>query len=819
MKIQRHLDLGLAVFLTLGQMAEADTATTFRLKGTVQDASGSPLPDAVVEHQILEAGPGSLPGLTSTTAARETQAQVNTGPDGTFELALSQGLTVVLVRKPGFAPAWKQFWNLKADVEEQFVLTPPSTLGGTVVDENEQPVKGAEVFASMALIETSMGGGRQTVSVISGPPARQLFSTRTAADGRFLIGDFPTNAVADLAVEAPGKALRRSETDRSISLRSLPGRAGRLDLRLLVEPAGHIEGRIVTTEDSTAPPAARVWVEAQQHWISFRREPVETAADGTFRIPDLAAGSYGLRAAFGTNAFPDWVAEGVQISVESGRTTSEATIHATPGGVLKILTQSGDDREPLSGVMISVNRPEYQASALSDESGAARLRLPPGSYQIIGTKGGSQSEEQHTLVELNQTNRIAILIEPPPTITGIVLDPDGRPIPGLEVRLFGGYLGSDASKATTDAEGRFSLSWNPRQFRGMDATFSLIAQEITRNLSIAHEIDEHTRTLDLRLEPGLRLAGRVESLDGAPLPGASVSLFLWTGNMGSSFGERILTDAEGNFEMATLPADRRYSVSATAQGYGSASRQVEGEPDDLNRIDLEPLVLRVADQKLAGQVLDPQDNPVEGAQVHLHGEGQPSLSTRTDHEGRFAFDAVCEGMVRLFVSAQNSYAHGSAEAGDMNVVLYMGAYDHDRPAPQRRLLTDQPLPDLQLAGLGPDMVPGDQPLLLCLFDYEQRPSRRGLQLLADQHELLTQKGIVVAALQVAATDTEAVEQWRKGNPLPFPVGLIDESSAWSEWASGVEFLPWLILRDAQGKVLGNGFGIDELDLNLKLVND
>ena len=193
-----------------------------------------------------------------------------------------------------------------------------------------------------------------------------------------------------------------------------------------------------------------------------------------------------------------------------------------------------------------------------------------------------------------------------------------------------------------------------------------------RNLAAAQDIEESTTTLDLRLEPGLVVAGRVEDVNGKPLSNATVRVYLWSGNSGSQFDDKpIRTDAQGRFEITAMPPGRKYSLDATAKGYGSANQSIQ-EDADTNRVELEPCVLKVADRKLAGEVVDAEEKPVARANVYMYGQGQPNGSVRTDDKGRFKFDEVCEGSVQLSASSQRAYGNTRAEAGDTNVVIRLG---------------------------------------------------------------------------------------------------------------------------------------------------
>ncbi len=399
-------------------------------------------------------------------------------------------------------------------------------------------------------------------------------------------------------------------------------------------------------------------------------------------------------------------------------------------------------------------------------------------------------------------------------LTGVVRDSAGAPVAGVKVFAFPNW-GSTGGESRTDANGRYELSWNRQRLGGPDGTYCVIARDVARNLAVAHDLEEDATTVDLRLERGLVVAGRVENATGKPLANASVQLHLWAGNTGSSFDDKpITTDAGGRFEFKALPPDRRYSLWATAKGYGSANASIQSGDAETNRLELAPCVLQVADRKLAGQVVDAEDKPVARVRVHLSGQGQPNDFVQTDDQGRFAFNQVCEGQIHLYASAQNAYGNARAEGGDTNVVIKLGVNESYsfREAPKRPSLKGKPLPDLKVVELAQEAAPTGKPILLCLIDIEQRPSRRMARLLTEQHDALKQKGITVLGLQV--TPAESLKDWQAANPVPFAVGRVAEKSDKTKWASEVESLPWLILTDANGRVTAEGFALEELETRL-----
>ncbi|MCX6902337.1 MAG: carboxypeptidase-like regulatory domain-containing protein, partial [Verrucomicrobia bacterium] len=813
--------------------------------------------------------------------------------------------------------------------------------------------------------------------------------------------------------------------------------------------------------------------------VSAGLEPAKSGADGAFRINDVAAGSYHIRATFGTNATPEWVAESVAVSVEKAQTTRGVQVVAARGALLEVLVIGKNDRKPLPEANVSAYKEDFQSAATLGSNGLAVLRLLPGDYQVSAYKEGWRSETTTASVEAGKTNRIEIETAPPPRITGVVRRPDGQPAAKLPVRIIGGYSSPDA-QAETDAQGRFDVEWNSRRVGPDNTSCCLFIRDAERNLAVAQDIDEETGPLDLRLAPGLTLAGRTEC-DGKPIAKASAVLVFWTSNSGMHVnGLSTGTNTPGHFEITALPPGRRYSLYVSAPGYGQRYvNQVDAS--EARRIELDPVELRPANLKLAGKVVDADDKPVAGANVNLYGDGQPNGNVGTDHDGRFAFDKVCEGMVRLSANARSasgsisaeggdtnvvlrlvgsystspsaklrklkglvtdpagqpvagaqaavfpslgssrwiktttngsyslswqmrsgnpslvvrelarnlaaaeeiaeeatnldvrlkpaltvtgrvedsagapltnaevgvslktgnsyyqlneqftapdtqgrfeikslpvdghyrvfakakghgrsqqdvaldaetnrvelpalvlpladralaglvlgmndkpspgvqvslsgenqpdgylttdskgrfsfkvcegqvrlrasgpdSYANLTAEAGDTNVILQLRGYSSSsRPAAKRALLKGKPLPDLAAIGLAPEAIPAGRPLLLCLFDCEQRSSRRCLRLLAEQYEAMGKKGLVVVAVQAAATTAESFKTWQQASPMPFPLGRIAEKTTTTKWASEMEAMPCLILTDKERKVVAEGFALDELDEKVKALN-
>jgi uncharacterized GH25 family protein len=665
MKALANLGLALGVLLAARARAETTPPASSAVKGKTVDLDGHPLAGVTVQYY----GYRSLGG---NRAELEPSRQTTSDANGEFQmptsgLALPQGPVFLVARKAGLAPAWTQFM-VGMSAEARLVLMPSSSLAGQVVDEADKPVPGAQVSVGAAYSETPGGNVGRSFNFLNDRPARDLFTIKAGADGRFRIEGFPTNASAMLVAEAPGKALRAGGPDY-FSPDTMPFRAGQEDIRLVLEPAGSVEGKIVKAEAGEIP-TAEISVLPTGPGVSFlSRVPQKAAADGTFRLTDLRAGAYRVQASFGTNAVPDWVADSVPVTVDSGQVSRGVELQAVRGGLLEVALRGSKDSKPIDEAAVNAYRDRFQSGAVSS-NGVAVLRLPAGDYQVNASKHGWQQAGAPAIVQSGQTNRVEVELAPARNLAGIVRLPNGQPATNVALQVIGNYSMQEGN-LRTGPDGKFDIEWNMQNFGGNNVTPCLLVRDPEHNLALAQDLDDEIDRLDLRLAPALSFVVRVEC-DGKPLTNATAGLLFRTGNMGMFLnGMSSQTSAPGKIEVLALPPGRRYGIQISAPGYGAKFIDLAQKSDDATRVELDSVELRRADRKLAGQLVDTDDKPVSGATVQVNGDGQPNASVRTDRDGRFSFD-VCEGTVQLFANSQRAFGNKSAEAGDTNVVLKLG---------------------------------------------------------------------------------------------------------------------------------------------------
>jgi len=314
---------------------------------------------------------------------------------------------------------------------------------------------------------------------------------------------------------------------------------------------------------------------------------------------------------------------------------------------------------------------------------------------------------------------------PQVTTTGTVFDPSGAPDPNANLTVW--QTSRSIGTANPGADGRYSIQWHAPAARANAApiTSTLIVRDPTRNFVATRELDETNTRLDLRLREGLSLSGSVQDAGGKPLAGLEVRLVMPVNNWASAL-DRTLTDAQGTFNFKGLPQGEDCSLyvnmpiastggftiagsaiiartnpapssGVSTGGYGLARATLAAQDARTNHYAFPAFVLRKADRKIAGHVLDADNKPMSGAMLSLSGEGQPRLpSITTDQQGHFAVDGLCEGPLKISVmtirvgmggggitsAALNAVNGQEIRAGDTNLVLKLEGKPPDTNAPQ-----------------------------------------------------------------------------------------------------------------------------------------
>jgi protocatechuate 3,4-dioxygenase beta subunit len=678
MKTFQKFSLLLALALTFNLRAAAGDVAKF--SGMVVDAQGNPVAGATVDlyQYPLRMGFGPFD--------MEAKQHAMTDGQGAFEFPTFDGMGLVLVAKTGFAPVWRTWYAAPPELQK-IALNAPSTLAGVVVDDAGRPVADAEVWVSAALNKATTDIGQP--NFVFGKIARELFSGRTSAEGKFRIENFPADAQASLLVKKTGQALR--QTANSFRYDELPIHAGQEDITLTLDPAGSVTGKVVAR--GTGQPLANALVGLQPSvpgMGSFLFDPgtIVSAADGSFQIPDVPAGSYQVMANFTNEPVADWVADRVPVKVAAGETAPEVQIQAYKGGVLEVTVRGKDNHELLADAGVSVANEDYNRGGSTGTNGVACFRLPPGQFNAFANKENWAQAQLQTTVTEGQTTRVTVELGASFKVTGVVRDASGAPVAGASVGVVPDYR-NGGSGAKTDANGHYGLSWQKPSWVGSsNRRFYLIARHSERKLAAMQEMEETMTNLDVTLKPAMKVTGRVQDTMGKAVTNVMAYVSIHQENSSFTISRQpVHSDEQGRIQAEALPLGERYGWYVSAHGYGSAHEEMDAADPKADHYDFPPLIVKLADRKLTGRVLGTNGAPVAGVQIWMQSEGQPNGNATTDADGRFVFDAVCEGAVSVSANLKGAYGSAQAMGGDTNVVIRFDARNVSYMAASQQTLT------------------------------------------------------------------------------------------------------------------------------------
>ncbi|MEO8700318.1 MAG: carboxypeptidase regulatory-like domain-containing protein [Kofleriaceae bacterium] len=393
------------------------------ITGVVLDLTGGPVGNARV---------GAFTGGWRRDGAMVTG---ETDAQGMFSLWVSPGDVQVSASADGYADSME---TGTAPGKLEILLTPESSLAGTVVDAStNQPIEGARVTVEAS--EFSFDSMH----------AQSNFSD---AEGKFRIARLK-----------PGRYVSASRTDRGFGRTegsTLVGLGQHVDgVVVKLWPAFRIDGKVViaATKAPCDEPNVLLRSSARNAWLSDARK----AADGALYFEGVLPGTYQVSAScegyqsrekYEPVTITDKDATGLIWEVDAG-----ASVRG------KVVTKSG---EPVEGSIVWARTVGGAPRAKSGWSGDASARdgtyeltgLKPGSYKIDVNSDRGAGPKDGVTVEVAAGAAVVkdLVLDEAGTIKGTVVDPEGKPVPGLDVfASSAGQYGGDSHKS--DEAGNFTL--------------------------------------------------------------------------------------------------------------------------------------------------------------------------------------------------------------------------------------------------------------------------------------------------------------------------------------------------------------------------
>jgi outer membrane protein OmpA-like peptidoglycan-associated protein len=232
-----------------------------------------------------------------------------------------------------------------------------------------------------------------------------------------------------------------------------------------------------------------------------------TSSGGDLRLEDLDPGRRRLEvraAPYGSRVLP-------ALALKVGDQNIDVPLDWASGAV-QIVTRSADG--PVTDAMVRFAGPQVLAPTPVDASGERLFSLPPGSWQVLVVSPRYGLAQQDVTVREDQVGLRTLEFDLEPMGEGEaellvrVQDPDGRPVPGAEVRLDG------VAKGKASAGGALLLASLPTGEVDLEVMAPTFRPRQVRGVEVAPGSRERIVTLDW---VPARVEVTVEREDGTPL--------------------------------------------------------------------------------------------------------------------------------------------------------------------------------------------------------------------------------------------------------------------------------------------------------------
>ena len=464
--------VALCVFLSGLVFAEAEEAKMTDLTGTVSGPDGNPVAEAELDLYLLTVDQASMSYQISPKGRTKADAEGKFAFSVDTTGAKGYAFYSCLAQKKGLSCGWGTLIGTNQSLFD-IKLTEPQKMIGFVQNPDGTPVPEAEVRLVLLAIS---GEGEQ---VMFGIEPVEVFVTKTCDTGRFEFNNLPEEATAELLVKKPGKGTLHTLSTSMNPSNGLTYKAGQTDIMLTMQDGFKISGKVVMQDDQKPVAGVPVMAMDTKLPVNLIGRPIESAEDGSFEFDDLAPGDY--RVAIQDD---NWIAEPLTISVGQA-SVEDVVLQLTKGGTIEVKVIDSATEEPISGAQVNLRNEENRPQAvMADESGIAKKQVLPGTYQISAYAQGYRytNDIGTVVVENNKTASITVQLGGQSKISGLVLDPDGKPAEGVVVRIVPGS-GTQRDGVTSDENGQFKMGWDPEQMSWAEGEFYLVAACQDENLA------------------------------------------------------------------------------------------------------------------------------------------------------------------------------------------------------------------------------------------------------------------------------------------------------------------------------------------------
>lgn len=613
------LETELAPLVEPADLSPAKLKAASQVEVRVGGEDGSPLAGARVQVEP-KAQPGSRAGWRPAVRSAVTDAK------GIARVARGDDETLILRAMAGGHLETSQSWTTSAAVRLRLEPCRERTIA--LRDPRGNPLRGIDV-------QTQEGGwkaasderGRASVCAPAGRDLSLVFESRGIPFGKGTLRPARKEDVSPAVFQLSAPPIASGKVVDAATRRPLAG--------ALVWPEGH--------------PAAFVRSAADGSW----KVALSTETDGRVRA---AAPGYlpAMARASGAPAAGPVLAMSPRLT--GGRTASGVVLdeggRPVEGAAIDLISSESSKAEPLPKQGSAI-------SARSDHQGRFQSRLSAGSWDLRAGAPGLVATVVRGIVVGPGRDPVdlgTVVLRRGGTLDGQVVDPQGKPIAGCQIRVLpaGGmtstrFLAAGAAQdenmeTLSGPDGGFTLTGLPEgQPIALAVSGEGYLSATRRGIQVPAE-----RPLRVTLSPGSRISGRVVDDSGAPVTRAQV-LAVYEGPGPGGGGAAESLDENGGFVIENV-SPGRFTLAVAAPGFQPAQRKGIEVVAGKDVSGLEVVVRKGA--TVEGRVTTTEGRPVAGAHLRVMptgNAGNPLLAALglpeavADGDGTYKLEGVPEG--------------------------------------------------------------------------------------------------------------------------------------------------------------------------------
>ena len=597
-------------------LVDDDPRGELRLEGQVLDANERPVAGAVV---VL----GSTPPRTATTEA-----------DGGFAFDALVGRPYTLVARAATGIAGPVTTRL-TDKSDPVVLRlrPAAKVGVTVVGTDGKPIDKATV------------------------ELRGIDSQRDATD---------KTGTATFPIVVPGGYQVAAWADgMAHAFQWLQVGSGDNEVKLTLVPGAAVSGRVVDDHGNPVEGANVVFAGASD-WSAQadeRADAITTGKDGAFRFAAMPAGSFRFLAthaelAPGTSAI---------ITLDGKTERAGVTITLAAGAVVrgKVITADGKG-VPSARVRIGlaartmIGAPPRQA--FTDAKGEFVITgLPRRELVAVAIHETAASPSVPVDATRGEVPTVTLTLDITGTISGIVVDPSGQPVEGVQVSAGPNFRDARGTptdmvnwrlrgfpQELTDAAGKFTLTGLLPGSYMVTAMPAHAASRGRRGATEGTPAETGQTNLRLVLQPEGGIKGKVAFADGT-----APSAF----TVGVGFTQQSFL-GDGSFVLDAL-APQKYELSVRGPSFQTRAIEITVEPGKT----ADAGTITVVKGRVVSGVVLAEGRPVPGATVFA---GRMIFGNGTSNAAQFG--PMGQGTKQTTTGADGAFALSGFGDGDITIV-------------------------------------------------------------------------------------------------------------------------------------------------------